>query len=121
MTKFASKYNKTGTHYNYIFPTEATYKNLKELYDSKNPEKIFPVYGLYINTKGSYGEQAIAGSEGDLIINLPQHCVETVKEMRLDDELTDAINNDRFGFKIRTYQKSGDRRTFYSVEWCDID
>lgn len=120
MSNFASKYNKTAAHYNYIFPSDPVYRKLEDLYDKKEPEKIFPVYALFINTKGSYGEQAIACTENEVIINLPMHLVDTVKKMREDDELTDAINADKFGLKIRTYQKNGSRKTFYSVEWCDL-
>lgn len=120
MSKFANKYNKSAAHYTYIFPDNPSYKKLEELYDRQNPDKVYPVYGLYINTKGSYGEQAIAATENAVIINLPMHLVDVVKQMREDAELTEAINADKFGLKITTYQKNGSRKTFYSVEWCDL-
>lgn len=121
MSNFANKYNKSSAaHYTYIFPDNPTYKKLEDLYDSKHADKVYPVYGLFINTKGAYGEQAIACTENSIIINLPSHLVDVVKKMREDSELTEAINDDRFGLKITTYQRNGQRRTFYSVEWVDI-
>lgn len=120
MAAIANKYNKKAAHYTYNFPKEPYYKKLEELYDPKNPEQVFMVYGLYINRSGKYGDQAIAATDADVIINLPNHLLEDVKLMREDDELTEAINHDKVGMKIRPYQVKGKRGTFYTVEWVDL-
>lgn len=120
MSNYANKYNKTAAHYTYNFPSKPVYKKLEDLYDPKDPEKLHMVYGLYINRSGKYGDQAIATTDADVIINLPSHLLDTVQQMREDDELTDAINHDKVALKIRPYTVKGKRGTFYTVEWCDL-
>lgn len=119
----ANKYNReVKSHYNYEFPEPGTahYVTLKEMYSENNPDRIFGVYGLFINNKGSYGPQPVAGSDGKLIFNLPQHLLPAIEEMRKDPEVTQAINDGKLGFKIRTYQRKGSKAVNYTVEWVDM-
>ena len=56
-----------------------------------------------------------------MIVNLPQHMTAKVQEMQEDEELTQAINQGLFGFKIYEYTRKGETRKLYSVEWIDIE
>lgn len=119
----ANRYNHAAvSRYNYEFPEPGTahYVTLKEMYSEQAPERIFGVYALFINDKGNYGPQPIACSDGRLIFNLPAHLLEDVKKMREDPEVTEAINDGKLGFKIRTYQRKGSRSVLYTVEWVDM-
>lgn len=121
MTKFANKYNKQHSSYNYTFPEVPVYVKLSFLYKENGPDMIYPVHGLYINDKGQYGPQAVVATDAAMIVNLPSHMTETVQEMREDDELTAAINAGKFGFRIYEYTRKGEVRKLYSIEWADVD
>lgn len=113
MSKFTEHYNKGG-NYTKSAPKGAEYYKLSQL----QRDVVYPVDALYINTKGRYGDEGVVLSMG-VLVNLPQHLTETVKEMRSDNELTDAINKGSFGFKV--YQYDGTNGSGYSVNWVDID
>ena len=113
MSKFAERYNKGG-NYTKSAPKGAEYYKLSKL----QRDVVYPVDALYINTKGRYGDEGVVLTMG-VLVNLPQHLTETVKEMRSDNELTDAINKGEFGFKV--YQYDGTNGSGYSVNWVDID
>ena len=113
MSKFTERYNKGG-NYTKSAPKGAEYYKLSQL----QRDVVYPVDALYINTKGRYGDEGVVLSKG-VLVNLPQHLTETVKEMRSDNELTDAINKGEFGLKV--YQYEGANGSGYSVNWVDID
>lgn len=95
------------------------FKKLRELYDKKNPETVFPVYGLYINRKGKYGESPFAASEG-YFISLPAHLVGLVKDILNDDECVKQINDCQAGLVIRTYDDDKGV-THYTADFVDIE
>lgn len=113
MSKFTERYNK-GVNYTKSAPKGAEYYKLSQL----KRDVVYPVDALYINTKGRYGDEGVILSMG-VLVNLPQHLTETIKEMRSDNELTDAINKGSFGFKV--YQYDANNGSGYSVNWVDID
>lgn len=113
MSKFAERYNKGG-NYTKSAPKGAKYYKLTQLQE----KRVYPVDAIYINTKGRYGDEGVILSMG-VLVNLPQHLTATVKEMRSDSELTDAINKGEFGFKVYKYE--GANGSGYSVNWVDID
>lgn len=116
----ASKYNH-GALYNYVMPEGAQFKTLEELYKEHGENCIFPVYGFFINTKGKYGDNPVALSNG-FFISLPEHLLDDVKEIMADPEATEQINGGGLGLQIRTYEKEiqkGKPRTCYSVIWID--
>ena len=121
MTKFANKYNQKHSSYNYQFPEVPVYVKPAFLYKENGPDMIYPVRGLFINDKGNYGPQAVVATDASMIVNLPQHMTAKVQEMQEDEELTQAINQGLFGFKIYEYTRKGETRKLYSVEWIDIE
>lgn len=121
MTKFANKYNKKHTSYNYQFPEVPVYVKPGFLYKENGPDMVYLVRGLFINDKGNYGPQAVIATDDSMIVNLPQHMTAQVQEMQEDEELTQAINQGLFCFKIYEYTRKGETRKLYSVEWVDLD
>ena len=115
---FASKYNKGNPTFK-VKLHEPAYTTLADLHNENGSDHVYPIAGLYINTKGKYGPQGMIAINDSLMVNLPSHLTETVEEMRKDAEAVEAINNGQAGFKIYLYQtKNG--RTGYSVNWVDL-
>mgnify|MGYP001472028153 FL=1 len=111
-----NKYNKKVNVFKYEQVENPEYKNLKELFEDGKTEIL--IKGLFINTKGYYGDSPVAIAEG-YNINLPGHLLDTVKEMLTDSELIEMINNDRVGINIYQYtsKKWGSN---YSVNFIEM-
>ena len=95
------------------------FKKLGDLYDEKKPETVFSVYGLYINRKSKFGESPFAASDG-YFISLPQHLVDTVKEILADPESIEQMNSAKAGLKIRTYDDDKGI-THYTADFVDVE
>lgn len=114
---YAAKFNKgKGNKFNFKPDEGAGYISLENLFN-KNPEKIYDVKALYINTKSRFGDAPCVVIDPFNIVNLPKHLLETVKEMINDDECVDAINNNEVKFKIYSYNDKTFNKTCYGVEW----
>lgn len=122
MTSFAQKYNRNTAIYTYDYPEKeaAVYTNLKELQKTYPADKIYPVFALYISTKGQYGPTPSAAIGKNIICNLPGFMADQITEMRQDAELTDAINEGKFGFRI-VEKKKRDGKPYLLPEWLDIE
>lgn len=112
---YATKFNK-GNKFTFKPVDDAQYVSLEDLYN-KNPEQIHDVKALYINTKSKFGDAPCVAIDPVIIVNLPKHLLETVKEMIADAECVDAINNNEVKFKIYSYRDSTFNKTCYGVEW----
>ena len=95
---YATKFNK-GSKFTFRTADDVQYVSLEELYN-QNPEQIHDVKALYINTKSRFGDAPCVAVDPVIIVNLPNHLLETVKEMISDDECVDAINKNEVKFKI---------------------
>ena len=93
------------------------FKTLKELYEENGKEKRYLVTGLY-TYQSVYGEGCFAKSEG-FNISLPTHMVETVKQIREDEESVTQINNGEVFIEIYTYSLPDKypNKKFYSVNF----
>ena len=112
---YATKFNK-GSKFTFKTADDVQYVSLEELYN-QNPEQIHDVKALYINTKSRFGDAPCVAVDPAIIVNLPNHLLETVKEMINDDECVDAINNNEVKFKIYSYKDRTFNKTCYGVEW----
>ena len=110
-----SKYNKKL--FNYNFPEDCTYYNLKDLYKMEKENKLVVKY-IGVNTKSRYGDAPMLAT-AKYVVNLPAHLLNTIKDMLKDDELITAINDDKVAFKIYQYVKDND--TYYSIIWIDLN
>ena len=110
----ASKFNsKKGATFNYKAPEGTPYVKLNSL----SLGVPFTVKGLYINTKGKFGDSPVAVLD-NCMVNLPGHLTKVVKEIISDEEAVKAINEDKFGFKV--YEYEGQNGKGFSVEWIDL-
>lgn len=114
----ANKYNKTKV-FTFTIPTEYQYKTLSELFEQNGKNKVYPVKALYINKKSKFGDAPIVATD-ECLVNLPSHLLDTVKEMMNDEELVDAVNENKFGFTIYTYENKNTKEICCSVNWVDM-
>ncbi len=112
---YATKFNK-GNKFTFKPADDAQYVSLEVLYN-KNPDQIHDVKALYINTKSKFGDAPCVAIDPVIIVNLPKHLLETVKEMINDAECVQAINNNEVKFKIYSYKDNTFNKTCYGVEW----
>ena len=112
---YATKFNK-GNKFTFKPADDVQYVSLEELYN-QNPEQIHDVKAFYINTKSIFGDAPCVAVDPVIIVNLPKHLLETVKEMINDAECVQAINNNEVKFKIYSYKDNTFNKTCYSVEW----
>lgn len=128
---FASKHGSTNNRFK-ADTTGRQYYNLRDLYESNGAGCVYVLDCLFINTKGQYGDQPVAGvcTEAEnsresfsaaYLVNLPSHLCAKVREICSDPESVNDINNMKAGFKIYTYTPKGSSRICYSVDWVDID
>lgn len=108
---FAQRHN----HYNkFTYKLESdTFKKLTEL----DENQVYTVRGLFISTKGKYGQHPVAVGD-DFFIDLPKHATEDVKNIIACDDDVLAINNGLVGIKARPYEKDG--KTYIGFDWVDI-
>ena len=112
---YATKFNK-GSKFNFKTVDDPQHVSLEVLYN-KNPDQIHDVKALYINTKSRFGDAPCVAIDPVIIVNLPNHLLDTVKEMINDDECVAAINNNEVKFKIYSYKDRTFNKTCYGVEW----
>lgn len=118
-----SKFNNSGAFVD-VNTQGFKYVSLKDVYTSEG-DKPYPIKGLFINTKGKYGKEAVAIGD-KVLINLPSYTVEDVELMLQDDVVIDAIKQGRVGIKSVPYtnnfskQSDGTIKTFYKVVWVDL-
>lgn len=96
-----------------------TFKTLEELYKENGKDKVYTVRGMYINTKGIYGENPVIVCD-DCYVSLPKHLTPAVKEIRGDKQLVEDVNNGKVGFEIYEYFQPTYKKTCYSINWLDI-
>ena len=114
---YATKFNKNKSNKFTFKPADdPQYVSLEVLYN-KNPEQVHDVRALYINTKSRFGDAPCVAIDPVIIVNLPKHLLETVKEMINDEECVTAINNNEVKFKIYSYNDKTFNKTCYGVEW----
>lgn len=93
------------------------FKKLSELFDKYGKDKKYVVKGLFINTKGHYGNNPVAILK-NCFASLPSYMVDEVKDILSDDEDVSSIKDDKVGFTIYPYESHG--KTCYTINWVDL-
>lgn len=112
---YATKFNK-GNKFIFKPSKDAVYLSLEELFN-KDPDAAHPVRALYINTKSKFGDAPVVVVDSLVMVNLPKHLMDTVKEMINDINCVDAINNGEVSFKVYSYRDTAYNKLCYSVNW----
>ena len=94
------------------------YMSLEDIYDG-DESRVFPCCGVYMSTKGYYGEHPVIATE-NYYVNLPQHLTDMVRSILNDKRAIKAINDGLVGFTIYSYEQKRFGTTCYSIRWVDV-
>ena len=115
------RYNKGGVTFD-VDITDFTFVDLKKLSEKSAAGEIFVINGLYVNTKGNFDDHPVAIlSKEKLLVDLPAHLTEDVREMLKDSEVVEAIKGNKVGFTIRTYYLSRFKKDCFGIHWEDVN
>lgn len=116
---FANKYNKG----NIIFDIDIKDYVFTDGYDfvKNHGSNVVKIDGLYINNKGMYDDHpvAIVNSE-KLLVDLPSHMTDTVREILKDSESIILIKKGLVGIKAHEYVDKKYKKNCVGFEWCDL-
>ena len=118
MSNFIKKYGK-----NFVFDIdfEKDFISLKDLFD-EDGDMVYVLKGLYINTKGMYGDAPVFETV-KYLVNIPSHMTDTCKDILSDEEAIEEIKSGKVGFSIRQYEKDvkGKKRVCYTVDFVELN
>ena len=109
-----NQYNKTPL-FEFEAPDHFEYKTLRDLAEQGKINHY--VRSLFINHKSRYGDSPVAVTN-ECYVNLPNHLLETVRNLMADNEVVNAINKGALGFTIREYTNQWGKN--YTVEFIHI-
>lgn len=114
------RYNKGGVTFE-VDITGFTFVALEQLYARYPHDTVFPVDGLYINKKSSFGDHPVAIiCKDSMLVDLPGHMTEDVKAILQDQEIVEAIKAGKVGFTIQQYEQKKYKKLCYGIHWEDI-
>ena len=114
---FAAKHNKGGIDWG-VNTDGFEFVQRAEAY-KENKETVHTVKGLYINTKGNFGDHPVAICDG-YFLDLPENLLDDVKEILKSEEDIADIKAGKVGIKIEEYQSEKFKKTCYGIRWVDI-
>ena len=116
---FAEKYNKFNT----IFDIDIKDFEFMDGYDfiAKYGDNVVKIDGLYINKKGKYDDHPVAIIAAEkILLDLPSHMADVVKEVLQDSESIDLIKKGLVGLKAHEYVDKKYHKRCVGYEWCDL-
>lgn len=113
----ANKYNVGVERFDFEIPESHEFVKLSELYERDGKGTGYIIMAYFINTKGKFGDNPVIATPEHLV-NIPAHMTETMKEMRKDSEVVQAINQAKLGFTIYEYTNS--YGVNYSIQFIDM-
>lgn len=116
---FAEKYNKFNAIFN-IDIKDFSFINGYE-FITKYGSNVVKIDGLYISKKGMFNDHpvAIIASE-KMLLDLPSHMTDTVKEVLRDAESINLIKKGLVGIKAHEYVDSKYNKRCIGFDWCDL-
>lgn len=116
---FANRHNRQGKIFDVETDGWTEYAGLSDLYE-KDPARIYPVKGFYINTKSKFGDRPTMICDG-FFVNLPEHMLDDVRAIMSTQEDIDAINDGKVAFRVRPYISKTYNKECYGVEFIDVE
>lgn len=116
---FASKYNKG----NIIFDIDIKDYEFMDGYNfvEKYGSDVVKIDGLYINKKGLYNDHPVAIIKSEnILLDLPSHMTDTVKDILKDSESIDLIKKGLVGVKAHEYVDMKYHKNCVGFEWVDL-
>lgn len=115
---FARKFNASNVFE--INTDGMPFCKLSALYNKHGKNAIFEIGGFFISQGGTYGPTPVIITP-NVLVNLPNHLLETVRNIISDDEAIETVKQGLVGFKVREYQTKDTNKTCYSITFVDID
>lgn len=115
MSKTTLKYNTSNFKFNIDFENVEFIK-ISDFFE--NESKIYPVEGIYANTKSNFGISYSILTNNKLV-SVPQHLNKNMQAILDDDEAVAEIKSNKICFGIRPYKK--DNKIYYTIEFLDND
>lgn len=116
---FAQKYNKGSV----IFDIDIKDYVFTDGYDfvKNHGSNVVKIDGLYINNKGMYDDHPVAIIKSEkLLVDLPSHMTDTVREILKDSESITLIKKGLVGIKAHEYVDKKYKKNCVGFEWCDL-
>lgn len=114
---FAKRFNK-GKKFD--FNTEGLeFTSLADLYNNNGEENIYLLKAIFINTKSKFGDTPVFAST-DFVVNVPQHLLDTVKDILNDEDAIADINNNKVGFTIYPYKSEKFNVDTFGIKFVDM-
>lgn len=114
---FAQKFNKTSFG---IDITDFSYCKLVDLYNNNENgggDVVHSINGLYVH-KSQLGDSPVCiDVENKLLVNLPSHTAESVREILSDNEAIEDIKSGKVGYTIYEYESHG--KKCYGINFVD--
>lgn len=115
---FASRHNK-GSRFT-VDTTGFSFARIAELY-TQNPDAVYRVAALYINTKGRFDDHPVAVlPDQKLLVDLPTHMTEETRAILANDEDCADIEAGRVGLKLEKYISKTYNREAIGCRWVDL-
>lgn len=116
---FAARHNR-GTRFD-ISIEGYTYKKPSEMVEESGLEKVYQIAGLFINTKGKFGEHPVAiVPDEKALVDLPAHMTDDVRAILESEEDCDAIRDGLVGIRFEIYKSKTYNRDCVGVRWIDL-
>ena len=115
----ANKYNKG----NIIFDIDIKDYEFIDGYNfiEKYGRNAVKIDGLYINKKGLYNDHPVAIIKSEkILLDLPSHMADTVKDILKDSESIDLIKKGLVGVKAHEYIDRKYHKNCVGFDWCDL-
>ncbi len=109
-----SKFNK-GTIDWEVDTKDWPYKKCSDL----KVDTLYPFKGCFITADNGYGKGAVIISDG-ILVNVPQHFVDTARDIMADEEAVAQIKAGHAGFKLGTYENK-QKKVCYRVTLVDVE
>lgn len=114
---FAAKHNRGSIDWG-VDTNGFQFVNRAEAY-KENADTVHTVKGLYINTKGNFGDHPVAICDG-YFLDLPENLLDDVKDILHSEEDISTIKAGKVGFKVEEYVSEKFKKTCYGIRWVDI-
>ena len=116
---FADKYNKVTTTFD-VDTKSFEFMNGYEFMETYGT-RTMRIDGLYINTNGRFGDHPVAILvDEQILLDLPSHMTETVKEILSDSESINLIKKGMVGVKAHKYTDTKYHKDCVGFDWCDL-
>ena len=112
-----TNYNK-GSIFDIDFENRTWYK-LEDMFNEQEGV-VFTIEGLFVNEKSKYGPRPFVAFDKIYLADLPQHKLETIREMIGDPAVVELINAGKAGFTVKAYMSKNYNRECYDIRFVDI-